>query len=161
MVGILSEQAVLTATALLGAIATGVLTEASVLEGRFWAAPLFVSKLEEEAEEEDMTRTGQQPLWEDINATAAGDNTILAGVASTKHRVISLHLTCAGAVTISWKSGANVLIQPMSYDIYGKQEFVGSYFNYWCETNSNEALIINLGGAVNVRGRLCYQEVAA
>lgn len=100
------------------------------------------------------------PKFVEINATAAGDNTILAGIASTKIRVIDVVYVCDAAVTVSWKSGATVKIQPMAHDQYGGLSFQGNLDNFWVEGGVNEDLILTLGGAVNVRGRILYHEVA-
>lgn len=97
-----------------------------------------------------------------INASLAGDNTIVAAILGRKIRVVNYTLISAGAVTVTWKSGAATSISgPMplaanggmapSSSVLTPSGLIGVF-----ETNVNEALVLNLGGAVAVGGHLTY-----
>ena len=97
----------------------------------------------------------------DINATASGDTTVVAAVANKKLRVISVGIfPVSAAVNISWKSGASTTkIQPGTYVI--NEGFMLSDLSpgWFVETDSGEALVINLSATANVRGFVNYIEV--
>jgi hypothetical protein len=97
--------------------------------------------------------------WIKINATSSGDNTIVAAVTSKKIRVIGIAFVCSNTVDISFKSGSTTKIDAMSFAKYGGMADNGGVAGYWLETASGEAFIMNLSGAVNVRGRVYYVEV--
>lgn len=54
-----------------------------------------------------------------IDFTAEGDNTIVAGVALKKIRVLAYHFTLAGAGTLRWKSAATAISGPMNFPALG------------------------------------------
>lgn len=92
-----------------------------------------------------------------INASASGDNTIVAAVASKVVRVISYVLIANGTVNVKWKQGAT--------DISGLMPLVVNVgavcpeaSRGWMETAVNAALILNLSAAVAVTGHLSYVE---
>ena len=89
-----------------------------------------------------------------INTNTSGDNTIIAAVTGQTTRCHRLHLTAAGAVNVQVKVGTTVV------DTF---QFVGAAplpivldFNEepYYETAVNQALIINLSGAVLVQGQM-------
>lgn len=96
-----------------------------------------------------------------INASLAGDNTIVAAILGRKIRVVNYTLISAGAVTVTWKSGTTAISGPMplaanggmapSSSVLTPSGLIGVF-----ETNANEALVLNLGGAVAVGGHLTY-----
>jgi hypothetical protein len=94
-----------------------------------------------------------------INATASGDTTVVAIVASRKIRVLGLTFSCSAAVSVAWKSAATTLVQAMSFAANGGMEVDRGGYGYWTQTAVGEALIINLSDAVNVRGSVTYCEV--
>lgn len=98
--------------------------------------------------------------WAAINATLNGDNTVLTAVAAKKLRIIGITFLSDKNVEISFKSGTNVLIQPMSFAARGGMTVNDQPAAYWLETNAGEAFIINCSvNAANVRGRLSYVEL--
>lgn len=97
--------------------------------------------------------------WSKINATASGDNTVLTAVTSMKLRILGIAFTCSNNVEIVFKSGSNTLIDAMSFAKYGGLAENSQPGGRWAETNAGEAFIMNLDGAVNVRGRVYYVEV--
>lgn len=96
-----------------------------------------------------------------INASLTGDNTIVAAIVGRKIRVVNYTLISAGAVTVTWKSGATAISGPMplaanggmapSSSVLTPSGLIGVF-----ETNVNESLVLNLGGAVAVGGHLTY-----
>lgn len=96
--------------------------------------------------------------WAEINASAGGNTQVVAAVAGAKLRVLSLDFVCAGAVTVGWQSAANVKRNNQSFAANsGMARDLA--MPYYVETNAGEALNINLGGAVVVRGAVGYVEV--
>ena len=92
-----------------------------------------------------------------INASASGNTVIVAAQgAGTRIRVTSYLYVVEAAVDVAFRSGSTtVRAGPMPHD--GKGQGVtpsdpGGLF----ETDANEALNINLSGAVIVRGHLTY-----
>ena len=103
---------------------------------------------------------GRAPVetkWAEINATAAGDNTIVAAVAGMKIRVTALTFTCSAAANIAYKSGASVTkINAMPFAATGGLDSQRHAPNYFVETNTGDAFVMNLDGVYNVRGSLNY-----
>lgn len=103
--------------------------------------------------------TALVPKFASIDASASGDNTVVAAVASKKIRVLDYVMISAGTVTARWKSGA-------STNKSGPMPLVANSGAAppWCpvgklETASGEALVLNLSGAVAVGGHLVFIEV--
>ncbi len=100
-----------------------------------------------------------------VNATASGDNTVIAAVAGKKLRVVGYSTASAGTVTVKWKSGASVdLSGPMPMVAAGSGQGVlgsGTYMAEYgvLETDVGLALVLNLSAAVVVGGHLVYREV--
>ena len=97
----------------------------------------------------------------DINATASGDTTVVALVSNKKIRVIAVGIfPVSAAVNISWKSGASTTkIQPGTYAINEGFMLASLLPGWFMETDSGEALVINLSATANVRGFVNYIEV--
>lgn len=94
-----------------------------------------------------------------IQASSAGDNTIVAANASKSFRVISYVISASGAVNAKWKRGSTDVSGLLYMDAKGgavANEAQKGHF----ETNINEALILNLSGAVAVGGHITYLEEA-
>ena len=98
--------------------------------------------------------------WADINATASGDTTVVSLVSGKKIRVLQMGFSVSAAVNIAWKSGASTTkIAARSFPADGGHE-TGRVDPGWVvETDSGDALVINLSTAVNVRGQVNYIEV--
>jgi hypothetical protein len=94
-----------------------------------------------------------------INATASGDNTVIAAVSGKRFRVLTIVFTCSGAVDITFKSASTTLINAMSF---AKQGGLGANVlpaGFVPEGGVNENWIMSLSGAANVRGWLTYIEI--
>jgi hypothetical protein len=91
-----------------------------------------------------------------INAALSGSNTIVAAVAGRRIVVLFKKEVAAGAVSIRWESsGGLILSGPCSTPATGGAvdgEMEGGHF----ATLPGEALLMNLGGAVQVGGHLKY-----
>lgn len=103
--------------------------------------------------------TALTPKFATIAASSSGNNQIVAAVASKKIRVLSYVLVAAGTVAVKWRSA--------STDKTGAMPFVantGVSVNFspvgHLETVANEALNLNLDGAVSVAGSVVYVEVS-
>jgi type 1 fimbria pilin len=100
-----------------------------------------------------------------IDTTTSGDNTIVTAVPGRKIRLINYTAIATGAVAIRWKSGASTnLSGAMSLAANGGAAPSGSGqspagFIGLLETNSGDALVLNLGAAVQVSGHLTYQVI--
>ena len=105
-------------------------------------------------------RRGLTLLFASISVAGAGDNTIVAADATRKIKVLSYGLVADAAVTAQWKSGAGTnLSGAMSLAVNGGIAEGGgnSPAQHWLfETAVNQALVLSLGGAVGVRGRMTY-----
>lgn len=95
-----------------------------------------------------------------IDVAASGDNTIVAADATRKVKVLSYSMVADAAVTVRWKSGAgSSLSGAMSFIQNGgiSDGNGNSAATQWImETAVNQALTLNLGSAVGVRGRMTY-----
>jgi len=94
-----------------------------------------------------------------IDASLAGDTTVVAAVAGRRIRVVKYSFLCAAAVTVRWKSGAGT-------NLSGLMAFAanGGISEPYCpvgilQTALGEALVINLSGAVGVGGLMTYEVV--
>lgn len=94
-----------------------------------------------------------------INATASGDNTIVAAVSGKVVRVISYLLIANGTVTATWKQGATNISGPLPL-VVNAGACAPEATRGWMETASNAALILNLSSAVTVGGHISYVEEA-
>ena len=105
-------------------------------------------------------RRGQTLLFAVIDVSASGDNTIVAADATKKIKVLGYSLVADAAVAARWKSGAGTNISgAMSFAANGgiSDGNGNSPATQWLfETAVNQALVLNLGGAVGGRGRLTY-----
>lgn len=103
-------------------------------------------------------KNAQTVLFASISVSSAGANTIIAANATKKIKVLSYTLVADGAVTAKWQSAATDLTGAMSFAANGGISTpVGAPgFGWLMETAVNEALRLNLGGAVGVRGNISY-----
>lgn len=94
-----------------------------------------------------------------VNATAAGDNTVIAAVTNKRLRILLLLHTGSGDLVIEYKSGSNVIINGMSFANRGGLGLNAMPFGYILETNVGEAFVMSLSSARNVRGTVNYIEL--
>lgn len=102
--------------------------------------------------------TGCTPTFLSVSVANSGDNTLVAADAAKKIRVLQYVYVVSGAVTVTWKRASTAMSGAMAIAANGG---VGCTF---CpvglfETAANEALIMNLSGAVQVSGHLVYIKV--
>ena len=131
--------------------ADGVANDAAV------AAPLPVQASHESNQ---MTAAGTvvTPKFAVISASASGDNSIVAANATKKLRVLGYVLVSSGTVNVTWRRGTTALTGAMPLIA---NTGIASAFSPvgWFETNTNEALNLNLSGATAVYGHVVYIEV--
>lgn len=93
-----------------------------------------------------------------INISTLGDNTIIAAVGGKRLLITSIILTVAGEVNITLYGGNAALSGPM--DFGGTSEPRGMVSNFGhadLDVGLGKAFIINLSGAVQVSGIVCYR----
>lgn len=94
-----------------------------------------------------------------IAASSSGDNTLVAAVASQRIYVVGLFLSVNGAVNVKLKSASTDLTGLFYGQTAGNGivlPHAGDRGAYWARTAVNEALNLNLSGAVAVGGLLVY-----
>ena len=94
--------------------------------------------------------------WAAIDASSAGDNTIIAAVPGKKIRVIGIKFSCAADVGLKWQSHTTDLGPVESYATDGGMSDYWGPHGCFFETAVGEALILDLDGAVQVSGWISY-----
>lgn len=108
-------------------------------------------------------RRGQTLLFAKIDFAASGDNTVVAAAGvGLKNKVVSYVIVADAAVAAKWFSGAagTALSGAMSLAANGGVSAVGTPGSWLLETATNTALVLNLSGAVGVRGHISYIQEA-
>lgn len=90
-----------------------------------------------------------------INTAASGDTTLVAAAVGLRCRVHALRLSVAGAVIVTIKAGSTVL-EVFDFAAAGTMAPLELRFQPYYVTAENEAMVINLSGAVQCNGRLEY-----
>lgn len=98
-----------------------------------------------------------------ISTATSGDNTIVAAATNgRKIRVQEYLVVPSAAVTLTWKSGSTAISGAM--DLAAKAPLEASTFGQTgtgvdgvLQTAGGEALVLNLGGAVQVSGHIKYE----
>lgn len=90
-----------------------------------------------------------------INTAASGDTELVAAAAGLSCKVYGLRLSVAGAVIVSIKRGSTVL-EVFNFSAAGTMAPLVLRFQPYYKTGANEALNINLSGAVQCNGVLEY-----
>lgn len=110
-----------------------------------------------------LTATGAPTKFVSISTASSGDNTLVAAVTAKKIKVLSYLVVSAGAVTVRFFSGAagTALTGAMSL-ITGTPATIVAPVSaaHLLETAVNTALVLNLGGNIQVSGHLSYIEEA-
>lgn len=104
-------------------------------------------------------RRGQTVLFAVIDAALSGDNTIVAADGTKKIKVLSYAMVADAAVVARWKSGAaGNLSGAMSIAATGgiASPVATPGGGHLLETAVNQALVLNLGAAIGVRGHCSY-----
>lgn len=90
-----------------------------------------------------------------INTAASGDTELVAASAGQVCRVHGLRLSVAGAVIVTIKRGSTVL-EVFNFAAAGVMPALALRSQPYYQTATNEALNINLSGAVQCNGVLEY-----
>lgn len=90
-----------------------------------------------------------------INTAASGDTALVAATADKRVKVHGLRLSVAGAVIVSIKAGSTVL-EVFNFAAAGTMAPLVLRHAPYYQTGANEALNINLSGAVQCNGVLEY-----
>lgn len=103
-------------------------------------------------------RRGKTISFASISCANAGSNTLVAAVPTKKIKVLSYVLVADAAVTAKFQSNSTDLTGAMSFSANGGAASpVATPGGGWLfETATGQALNLNLGGAVGVRGHLSY-----
>lgn len=95
-----------------------------------------------------------------IDTATSGSNTLVAADTNRRIRVLSYHLVVASAVTVKFIGGAADLTGVMSFAANGGIALSSGHPDIpLLQTAKNEALIISLGGNVQVSGSVTYDLV--
>jgi len=98
-----------------------------------------------------------------INATASGDNTVVAaGGTNRLIEVLQYTFITDTDVTVRWKSGSNNISGPMPVSASGgivsvAAPAIAGDFGVLLRTNANEALVLNLSTTATVGGHITYR----
>lgn len=90
-----------------------------------------------------------------INVAASGDTALVAAAPGLRCRVHGLRLSVAGAVIVQIKAGSTVL-EVFNFAAAGTMAPLELRFQPYYETAPNQALNINLSGAVQCNGVVEY-----
>jgi hypothetical protein len=98
--------------------------------------------------------------WQAINATGAGDNTVVAAVPGKKLRIVAITFMLANTIQVAFKSGSTTVIPAMQFTkgVVALQLNLMPY-GYFMETNLGEAFVMNFSGNATGTGFLHYIEV--
>ncbi len=91
----------------------------------------------------------------DVNTT--GDNSIVTGVSGLKIVIISIFLVATTLVAVTWKSGTTVILGEAGLRSGGGYHVESDYGI--AETVAGDALVLTLGGNVQVGGGVTYVTV--
>jgi len=104
-------------------------------------------------------RRGLVVAFAAINASTAGDNSVVSADATRKIKVLSYVIVSAGTANVTWKSGASTSLSgamPLVANT-GVASAAGTPAGGWLlETAVNQALVLNLSASVPVTGHLSY-----
>lgn len=109
--------------------------------------------------------TALTPKFAAIAAASSGDNTLVAAVVGKQIRVLQLFILVAGAVNVYFTSGAGGTVifggSTNKINLAANGGFVLPFspVGWFQNSSANQALVMNLSGAVVVSGGLVYVEV--
>lgn len=101
---------------------------------------------------------GHELKYAVVNTASSGANTIVAAVTGKRIKVVSYVLIAVTAVTVEWRSGtsANSIMGAASLGATGGVAALGDPTTPLFECASGALLGLQLGGAVQVSGHVCY-----
>jgi hypothetical protein len=126
--------------------------------GTFWQTTQPVSQPAATDWRTDLRR-GITVLFSSISASSSGDNTVIAADGTRKIKVLQYTIISAGTVNVTMKSGAGTSLtgaMPLVANSGVASPFVSPAQGHLLETAVNQALVLNLSGAVAVTGHLTY-----
>jgi hypothetical protein len=94
----------------------------------------------------------------DINAASSGNNTIISATAGQRIVVYKIWFVVNAAVGIKFKDGTGTDFNAYAIPFTAQGDSMTLYFDgkgHW-ETTTGNAFVINLSGAVQITGRVCY-----
>jgi hypothetical protein len=92
-----------------------------------------------------------------VSAASSGQNTVVAAPGAGKFiRVYGYVLVASSSVTAKWQSNTTDLTGAMSFTA-NSGVASGWARDGWFDCNTNEALKLNLGGALQVSGHVLYE----
>ncbi len=91
-----------------------------------------------------------------IEASASGDNQIVAAVAGYEIVVLAWSVTSNGAVNARWRSNTTSISGRTFMPEAGRGKVANDNPHGWFKTVAGEALNLNLSAAVAVEGELVY-----
>jgi hypothetical protein len=98
-----------------------------------------------------------------VVAAGAGDNAVVAAVVGKRIRVLGyVFAVSAAGVNPKWRSAANDLTGAFPLGANGVLSVAEANPEWgagWFETNTGEALNLNVAAAGNVSGHLVYEEI--
>ncbi len=102
------------------------------------------------------------PAYAVIAASSGGNNELVAAVASYKIRVLAYNYVVNGIVNVAFRSGTTTVIGGLGYwDAAAKGKVAPFNPVGWFQTDTGEALNMNLSGGIAVGGELVYVLVRA
>ena len=93
-----------------------------------------------------------------INASGAGDNALVAGVAGQTVRIWKIFLVCSAAVSLKFKDGAGADLTPALAMLANASIVLDVDGEPWFVTGAGNGFVLNLGSAVQVSGRVYYTQ---
>lgn len=97
-----------------------------------------------------------------IDKATAASHTILTGATGKRFRILALHMSAAGAVTVTVKHGSTAFTGAMSM-VAGVPHTLPATNSFdplpYFEVPEGEDFVLTLGGAVQVSGFVLYDEV--
>lgn len=93
-----------------------------------------------------------------INATADGDNTVIAAVTGKKLRILAYVFTATTAGVVAFKDSVTTFAS-FSPPANGGASYPGGVHAPAFETGTGEAFVVNTTASQDVVGHITYQEV--
>ena len=104
-------------------------------------------------------------MFAPVSIASMGDNILRPAKPGIRYVLENSNLVAAGAVTATWKSGASTslsgaesMITGVPHTLPSSPDYHGGLPQGWLQTAYGEALVIALGGAVQVSGHIGYRE---
>ena len=93
-----------------------------------------------------------------INASATGDNTLVAGVASQVIRAFKLFLVVSAATNLTFKDGGSALTGAIAMTANGSITLDLDPRYPWFTTSAGNSLVLGQSGSAQISGRVYYEQ---